>query len=149
MFSYYRLSWFYISNYILIKLTLVNSGYHYMNIFYYIRKKNYCNWFHYNNHSYQTQSGLIGQPGIHVIQQNSVETLFLLYFFSSQRPLFFHIFRWLLTHFNVHYINIKKTFYFFNMKFKMFYYIYSIFIRKKLCFFLCGIFFLFKYFNLK
>jgi hypothetical protein len=40
--------------------------------------------------------------------------LFLLCFFPSQRPFFYIFFSWLLTLFKVHYINTRRTFYFFQ-----------------------------------
>jgi len=39
---------------------------------------------------------------------------------------------WLLTLFKVHYINIKNILCFFNVGFETLYYIYSMFLRKKL-----------------
>ena len=53
----------------------------------------------------------------------------------SPIPLFSYFFSWLLMFFKVYYINIRKLFYFFNVKFETLSYIYSMFTRKKLCFF--------------
>jgi len=59
-------------------------------------------------------------------------SLFQMRFFSYT-PLFSYFLSWLLTPFKVHYINIRKIF-FFNVGFKTLYYIYFMFLRKKIIF---------------
>ena len=60
-------------------------------------------------------------------------------FFLVRDPSFFILFNWLLTHIKVHYINTRRMFYFFNMRFETHYYIYFMFTRKKIVFFQCEI----------
>jgi len=60
-------------------------------------------------------------------------------FSPSQRAFFYIFFSWLLTLLKVYYINNRRMFYFFNMRFEAFYYIYTLCSQEKRLFFQYGI----------
>jgi len=102
-----------------------------------------------------TQQNPIDPVGRPMTRVNLNETFFFKCGFSPMPPLFSFFFSWLLTLFKVHYINIRKIFYFFmwdlkpfsiytlcsqeknyffNVGFEALFHIYSMFIRKKIFF---------------
>jgi len=77
-------------------------------------KTQVCNWLEKN----QLTCRVNWNPDDSAKPDRDLFFFFKCVFSHSQRPLFFIFFIWLLTHFKVHYINTRRMFYFFIVKFE-------------------------------